>query len=174
MEWGRIDAYKPCRPAGRPACLPARLPACLPAACLRACLPAWAVRAYRERLGHPPPSNPQTLHWSSLPLPQTLVNSPHQKGAEGSASPKTSSPAGLTALQPLTLSLRYSHLPRCPPPRLPPPGKPKGVVHTTGGYMLGSYLTFRHVFDYQADDVYWCTADCGWITGHSYVTFGEP
>ena len=39
--------------------------------------------------------------------------------------------------------------------------------------MLGAYTTFKYVFDYQDDDIYWCTADCGWITGHSYVTFGE-
>jgi acetyl-CoA synthetase len=46
-------------------------------------------------------------------------------------------------------------------------GKPKGVVHSTAGYMLGAYLTSRYVFDLRDDDVYWCTADVGWITGHS-------
>ena len=51
-------------------------------------------------------------------------------------------------------------------------GKPKGVQHTTGGYMVGAALTTKYVFDVQPDDVYWCTADCGWITGHSYVTYG--
>eukprot|EP00891_Asterochloris_glomerata_P005877 jgi/Astpho2/5877/Aster-02377 len=51
-------------------------------------------------------------------------------------------------------------------------GKPKGVLHTTAGYMMGAATTFKYVFDYQPDDVYWCTADCGWITGHSYVTYG--
>ncbi len=51
-------------------------------------------------------------------------------------------------------------------------GKPKGVLHTTGGYMLGSYMTTRDVFDLKSDDVYWCTADVGWITGHSYVVYG--
>ena len=51
-------------------------------------------------------------------------------------------------------------------------GKPKGVQHTTGGYMVGAALTTKYVFDAQPDDVYWCTADCGWITGHSYVTYG--
>eukprot|EP00887_Chlorella_sp_A99_P006499 scaffold3.g6499.t1 len=51
-------------------------------------------------------------------------------------------------------------------------GKPKGVLHTTAGYMMGSSLTFKYVFDYHPGDVYWCTADCGWITGHSYVTYG--
>lgn len=51
-------------------------------------------------------------------------------------------------------------------------GKPKGVVHTTGGYMVNAALTFSHVFDVRPDDVYWCTADCGWITGHTYVTYG--
>ncbi|GAB4821780.1 hypothetical protein N2152v2_008826 [Parachlorella kessleri] len=51
-------------------------------------------------------------------------------------------------------------------------GKPKGVLHTTAGYMLGAATTFKYVFDYHDDDIYWCTADCGWITGHSYVTFG--
>ncbi|KAL6774217.1 ACS1 [Auxenochlorella protothecoides x Auxenochlorella symbiontica] len=51
-------------------------------------------------------------------------------------------------------------------------GKPKGVLHTTAGYMVGAATTFKYVFDHRASDVYWCTADCGWITGHSYVTYG--
>ena len=51
-------------------------------------------------------------------------------------------------------------------------GKPKGLVHTTGGYSVQSYLTTRHVFDMKDEDVYWCTADCGWVTGHSYVVYG--
>jgi acetyl-CoA synthetase len=51
-------------------------------------------------------------------------------------------------------------------------GKPKGVVHTTGGYMLFTAYTFRNVFQYEEDDVYWCTADIGWITGHSYILYG--
>jgi len=51
-------------------------------------------------------------------------------------------------------------------------GMPKGVVHTTGGYMVGTATTFKYVFDYQPNDVFWCTADCGWITGHSYLTYG--
>jgi len=51
-------------------------------------------------------------------------------------------------------------------------GKPKGIVHTTGGYLVGTYTTTRHVFDLRHDDVYWCTADIGWITGHSYLVYG--
>jgi acetyl-CoA synthetase len=51
-------------------------------------------------------------------------------------------------------------------------GKPKGLVHTTGGYAVQSYLTSKYVFDLREDDVYWCTADCGWVTGHSYVVYG--
>ncbi len=51
-------------------------------------------------------------------------------------------------------------------------GKPKGIVHTTGGYMVGTALTTRWVFDLKEDDVYWCTADIGWVTGHSYVVYG--
>ncbi|KAJ8478718.1 hypothetical protein OPV22_022445 [Ensete ventricosum] len=51
-------------------------------------------------------------------------------------------------------------------------GKPKGVLHTTGGYMVYSATTFKYAFDYKPSDIYWCTADCGWITGHSYVTYG--
>jgi acetyl-CoA synthetase len=51
-------------------------------------------------------------------------------------------------------------------------GKPKGIRHTTGGYMVGTYLTSKYVFDLQESDVYWCTADIGWITGHSYVVYG--
>ncbi|XP_068005880.1 acetyl-coenzyme A synthetase, cytoplasmic isoform X3 [Melanerpes formicivorus] len=51
-------------------------------------------------------------------------------------------------------------------------GKPKGVLHTVGGYMLFAATSFKYVFDYQPEDVYWCTADIGWITGHSYITYG--
>ena len=51
-------------------------------------------------------------------------------------------------------------------------GKPKGIYHTTGGYMVGTYLTTKLVFDLQDQDTYWCTADIGWVTGHSYVTYG--
>uniref|UniRef100_A0A4W3J0F6 Acetyl-coenzyme A synthetase n=1 Tax=Callorhinchus milii TaxID=7868 RepID=A0A4W3J0F6_CALMI len=51
-------------------------------------------------------------------------------------------------------------------------GKPKGVLHTVGGYMIYTAITFRYVFDYHPADVYWCTADIGWITGHSYITYG--
>ena len=51
-------------------------------------------------------------------------------------------------------------------------GKPKGVLHTTGGYMVYATTTFEYVFDYHEDDIYWCTADVGWVTGHSYVVYG--
>ncbi|WP_148714759.1 acetate--CoA ligase [Chitinolyticbacter meiyuanensis] len=51
-------------------------------------------------------------------------------------------------------------------------GKPKGIQHSTGGYLLGALVTMKWVFDYKDSDVYWCTADVGWITGHSYVTYG--
>ncbi len=51
-------------------------------------------------------------------------------------------------------------------------GKPKGLVHTNGGYAVQTYLTSKYVFDLQQDDVYWCTADVGWVTGHSYVVYG--
>ena len=51
-------------------------------------------------------------------------------------------------------------------------GKPKGVVHTTAGYNLWSHLTFKWIFDIKKDDIYWCTADVGWITGHSYIVYG--
>jgi acetyl-CoA synthetase len=51
-------------------------------------------------------------------------------------------------------------------------GKPKGVVHTHGGYMVYTEYTFRNVFQYQENDIYWCTADIGWITGHSYIIYG--
>ena len=51
-------------------------------------------------------------------------------------------------------------------------GAPKGIVHTCGGYMVGTYYTTKHVFDIKENDVYWCTADPGWITGHSYVVYG--
>ncbi len=51
-------------------------------------------------------------------------------------------------------------------------GKPKGIVHTTAGYLLGASLTHRLVFDLKEDDVYWCAADIGWVTGHSYIVYG--
>ncbi len=51
-------------------------------------------------------------------------------------------------------------------------GKPKGVLHTTGGYLVYASLTHRYVFDYRPGDVYWCTADIGWVTGHSYIVYG--
>lgn len=72
----------------------------------------------------------------------------------------------------------------CPPPPLPAEaplfilytsgstGKPKGILHSTAGYLLGAMLSMRWVFDYQEGDVYWCTADVGWITGHTYVAYG--
>jgi acetyl-CoA synthetase len=51
-------------------------------------------------------------------------------------------------------------------------GKPKGILHTTGGYLVGTYATSKWVFDLKDEDVYWCTADIGWVTGHSYVVYG--
>jgi len=51
-------------------------------------------------------------------------------------------------------------------------GKPKGVLHTTGGYLVYAAMTHEYVFDYQPGDVYWCTADVGWVTGHSYIVYG--
>ena len=51
-------------------------------------------------------------------------------------------------------------------------GKPKGVLHTTGGYLVYTSMTHRYVFDYRPGDIYWCTADIGWVTGHSYIVYG--
>ena len=51
-------------------------------------------------------------------------------------------------------------------------GKPKGIVHTTGGYSVGTYITTKWIFDLKDEDVYWCTADIGWVTGHSYIVYG--
>ncbi|HKW43250.1 MAG TPA: acetate--CoA ligase [Thermoplasmata archaeon] len=51
-------------------------------------------------------------------------------------------------------------------------GKPKGIQHSTGGYLVGVASTMRYVFDLREDDLYWCTADCGWVTGHSYIVYG--
>ena len=51
-------------------------------------------------------------------------------------------------------------------------GKPKGILHTTGGYLVGTYASTKYIFDIREDDVYWCTADIGWITGHSYLVYG--
>ncbi|NUO49811.1 MAG: AMP-binding protein, partial [Polyangiaceae bacterium] len=51
-------------------------------------------------------------------------------------------------------------------------GKPKGVLHSTAGYLVGVHVTFKYVFDIREDDLYWCTADVGWVTGHSYLVYG--
>ena len=51
-------------------------------------------------------------------------------------------------------------------------GKPKGIAHSQGGYLTGVASTFRNVFDHRDEDIYWCTADCGWVTGHSYIVYG--
>ena len=51
-------------------------------------------------------------------------------------------------------------------------GKPKGILHTTAGYLLQVHLTTKWVFDLKDEDIYWCTADIGWVTGHSYVVYG--
>ena len=51
-------------------------------------------------------------------------------------------------------------------------GKPKGIVHTTGGYLVGAATTSKYVFDLKDGDVFWCTADVGWVTGHSYLAYG--
>ena len=51
-------------------------------------------------------------------------------------------------------------------------GKPKGVLHTTGGYMVYASMTHQYIFDYKPNDIYWCTADIGWVTGHSYIIYG--
>ena len=51
-------------------------------------------------------------------------------------------------------------------------GKPKGVLHTTGGYLVFTPMTHQYVFDYHDGDIYWCTADVGWVTGHSYIVYG--
>lgn len=51
-------------------------------------------------------------------------------------------------------------------------GKPKGVLHTTGGYLVYAAMTFKYIFDYHPGDIYWCTADVGWVTGHTYIVYG--
>ena len=51
-------------------------------------------------------------------------------------------------------------------------GKPKGLQHSSGGYLVYAATTFAYTFDYKDDDIYWCTADVGWITGHSYILYG--
>ncbi len=51
-------------------------------------------------------------------------------------------------------------------------GKPKGILHTTGGYLVGTHTTYKYVFDLRDEDIFWCTADIGWVTGHSYVVYG--
>ena len=52
-------------------------------------------------------------------------------------------------------------------------GKPKGVMHTSAGYIVYASMTHEYIFNYQAEDIYWCTADIGWLTGHIYVLFND-
>ncbi len=66
--------------------------------------------------------------------------------------------------------MRSTRCSSCTPPAAP--ANPKGILHTTAGYILGAYLTTKYVFDLKPEDVYWCTADIGWVTGHSYVVYG--
>ena len=51
-------------------------------------------------------------------------------------------------------------------------GKPKGVLHTTAGYLLGAALSHKYIFNLEEDSIYWCTADVGWVTGHTYIVYG--
>ena len=53
-------------------------------------------------------------------------------------------------------------------------GKPKGVLHTTGGYMVYASMKQQYIFDCKSKDIYWCTADIGWVTGHRYIMYGPP
>jgi acetyl-CoA synthetase len=69
--------------------------------------------------------------------------------------------------EPLTVSTRSSSSTRADRR-----AKPKGILHTTGGYLLQAYTTCKYVFDLRDEDIYWCTADVGWVTGHSYVVYG--
>jgi acetyl-CoA synthetase len=69
-----------------------------------------------------------------------------------------------TRYSPLLLHHQLPLITLTPPPKS---GKPKGVVHSTGGYMVYTFTTTKYVFAMNQGDVYWCTADCGWITGHS-------
>jgi acetyl-CoA synthetase len=78
-----------------------------------------------------------------------------------SAAPRECPPASLPSEQPLFILYTSGTT-----------GKPKGIVHTTAGYLLGAHLTTKVVFDLHEDDIHWCTADIGWVTGHSYVVYG--
>ncbi|MDH3784770.1 MAG: acetate--CoA ligase, partial [Acidobacteriota bacterium] len=99
-----------------------------------------------KRLGHDIPMKDGRDHWYHDILPQRAV---------------TCEPVEMDSNDPL-FTLYTSGT----------TGKPKGIVHSTGGYLVGTYATSRWVFDLRPDDVYWCTADVGWITGHSYIVYG--
>jgi len=83
----------------------------------------------------------------------------HDRGTSGQ--PKVCEPEEMSAEDPLFILYTSGST-----------GKPKGVLHTTGGYMVWANITFDHVFDYQDGEIYWCTADVGWVTGHSYIVYG--
>ena len=80
---------------------------------------------------------------------------------EAASMPKTYPPVEMSAEDPLFILYTSGST-----------GKPKGVLHTTGGYMVWASMTHEYVFDYKPDEIYWCTADVGWITGHSYIVYG--
>ena len=80
---------------------------------------------------------------------------------EAAAVPATHSPAAFDSEHPLFILYTSGST-----------GKPKGILHTSGGYLTGTYATCKYVFDMRPEDVYWCTADVGWITGHSYIVYG--
>lgn len=82
----------------------------------------------------------------------------HEATAE---QPKQCSPVSMNAEDPLFILYTSGST-----------GKPKGVLHTTGGYLLHAAMTHKYVFDYHDGDIYWCTADVGWVTGHSYIVYG--
>ncbi len=97
-----------------------------------------------RRTGGDVPSSPRDVEWETL-----------------EASAETAEPEEMQAEDPLFILYTSGST-----------GKPKGVLHTTGGYLVYASLTHQHVFDCHEEDIYWCTADVGWVTGHSYIVYG--
>jgi acetyl-CoA synthetase len=109
------------------------------------------------------PAASRPSSWCAAPAARSTCRAPRDRWYDvwSSGQPDTCEPERMNAEDPLFILYTSGST-----------GKPKGVLHTTGGYLTYASLHPRGVFDLREDDVFWCTADVGWVTGHSYVVYG--